>query len=133
MYQIFTVLLPLIMIGAINTSNTASAATQDREVTISVNDAYIPGGFDSKSDAFVVVNGIFQNGCYNWKGADVNIDSTKNLVEIESKATLSQQMCIMVLIPFTKEVHIGQLNSGQYTLRFKGADGTYFERSLNIE
>ena len=42
----------------------------EREVQVGISGAFIPGGFDSASDAYVIVNGVFQNGCYKWKRAD---------------------------------------------------------------
>jgi len=115
----------------------ASVLAQDqlpatKEVAVSVSDVYVPGGFDSDADAFVVANGMFPNGCYRWKGADVtNIDALNH--EIRSTATVSQGMCIMVLVPFTKEIRLGKLSSGNHTLRFLNGDGTYLEKTLSVE
>lgn len=103
----------------------------EREVLVSVADAYMPGGFDSSSDAYVVANGIFPNGCYRWKRADV---THKNKVhEVRSIASVRQGMCIMVLVPFTKEVRLGRLEAGDHAVRFINADGTYLEKELSVE
>jgi hypothetical protein len=102
------------------------------ESVIGFNSAFVPGGFDSTSDVYTVVSGIFPNSCYSWKDARVNhMDS--NLIEITGLANVTQGMCMMVLIPFQREVWIGQLNAGQYTLRFNNGDGTHFEQLLTIE
>jgi hypothetical protein len=103
-----------------------------KEVTVGVSDAYIPAGFDSDSDAFVVVSGIFPNGCYSWKGGMVNHVS-KMTHEVRSQALVSQGMCLMVLIPFSKEIRLGKLDSGEHTLRFLNGDGTYLEKKLTVE
>ena len=103
-----------------------------KEVQIGINDVYIPSGFDSNSDVFVVTSGIFPNGCYRWKGADVShVDPYTH--EVKSTAAVSQGMCIMVLVPFNKEVRLGKFSVGKHTLRFLNGDGTYLEKSLNIE
>ena len=94
---------------------------------------FIPGGFDSESDAYVVVNGLFPNGCYSWNRADVTKDVEPNIHEVRSVATVRQTMCIMVLVPFTKELHLGQLDSGDHTIRFMNGDGTFIERTLHVE
>lgn len=110
----------------------AADAPAEREVMVGINGAFVPGGFDSSSDAYVVVNGIFQNGCYKWKRAEVdNKDAFTH--EIRSIASVSQGMCIMVLIPYQKDIRLGQLPSGKHSLRFLNGDGTYLEKSLVVE
>lgn len=104
----------------------------EKEVQIGISGAFVPGGFDSSSDAYVIVNGVFQNGCYKWKRADVS--STGEFThEIRSIATVTQGMCIMVLIPFQKDVRLGQLPTGKHILKFLNGDGTYLEKSLVVE
>ncbi|KHD88375.1 MAG: hypothetical protein OM95_09575 [Bdellovibrio sp. ArHS] len=104
----------------------------EKEVQIGINGVYVPGGFDSASDVFVVVNGIFQNGCYKWKRADVShLDTYSH--EIKSIASVSPGMCLMVLIPFQKEVRLGKFAAGKHVLRFENGDGTYLEKSLIVE
>jgi hypothetical protein len=103
-----------------------------KEVQIGVNNVYVPGGFDSSSDVFVVVNGIFPNGCYKWgRAAKKDVDTFNH--EISSIADVSQGMCIMVLIPFQKEVRLGKFASGKHNLRFVNGDGTYLEKTMVIE
>ena len=110
----------------------ADSSLPEKEVQIGLSGAYVPGGFDSASDVYVIVNGIFQNGCYKWKRVDVENKDAFNH-SIKSIASVSQGMCIMVLMPFQKEVHLGKLASGKHTLRFENGDGTYFEKSMTIE
>ncbi len=111
----------------------ASAQAMDvKEVDVSVSDVFVPGGFDTGSDVFVVESGVFPNGCYSWKEARVNhISDTMH--EIRSVANVTQGMCIMVLVPFTKEVRLGQFSAGEHTLRFMNGDGTYLEKTLVVE
>lgn len=110
----------------------ASEAPAEKEVQIGISGVYVPGGFDSASDVYVVVNGIFQNGCYKWKRADVNHKDTY-FHEIKSIASVSQGMCLMVLIPFQKEVRLGRFQSGKHVLHFDNGDGTYVQKSLVVE
>lgn len=113
-------------------TSAAQATVLTKEITVSISDAYIPGGFDSEADSYVVVNGLFPNGCYSWKGALVN-HLTNTTHEIQSKATVRQGGCIMVLVPFSKEVRLGKLQSGNHLLRFLNGDGTYLEKNMHIE
>lgn len=110
----------------------AAPASGAKEVTVALNDVFVPGGFDSNSDAYVVVNGIFPNGCYKWKGATRNDLSTFEH-EITPTAIVNQGMCIQVLVPFTKDIRLGKLNSGAHTLRFLSNDGTFIEKNLIVE
>ena len=114
------------------TSAQANQTPEPKEVVIGINDVYVPAGFDSEADAYVIVNGIFPNGCYRWKGAEVTHNDTYSH-EIKSKAMVSQGLCLMVLMPFTKEVRLGQLDSGVHKLRFVNGDGTYMEKTLKVE
>jgi hypothetical protein len=107
-------------------------APVSKDVIVSLNDVYVPGGFDSTADAYVVANGLFPNGCYKWKGAEVtNVDSYNH--EIRSMASVSQGMCIMVLMPFTKEIRLGKLASGSHSLKFVSGDGTFLLKTLKVE
>lgn len=110
----------------------AADVPAEKEVVVGVNDAYIPSGFDSTSDVFVVVNGIFPNGCYRWSRAEV-AHPTTSLHEVKSVAKVSQGMCLMVLVPFTKEVRLGTIGAGEHKVRFMNGDGTYLEKGLVIE
>jgi len=103
-----------------------------RDVEIMISDAFVPGGFDSDSDAYVVASGIFPNGCYTWKQAVVTDRDSFNH-DIKSVASVSQGMCLMVLVPFTKEIKLGKLDTGKHTLRFLNGDGTYLEKSMTVE
>ena len=103
-----------------------------KEVMIGISDVFIPSGFDSQSEAYVVVSGIFPNGCYRWSKAEVkHVSKTEH--EVRSFATVQPGMCLMVLVPFTKEVSLGTLASGTHKVKFVNGDGTWLERSLVIE
>lgn len=110
----------------------AQAATEERQVQVGFSDAYIPSGFDSNSDTFVVASGLFPNGCYRWSESNVNHAGT-NVHEVRATATVSQGMCMMVLVPFTKEIHLGKLSVGAHAVRLINGDGTYIEKQINIE
>lgn len=121
----------LIMTAPQVASAEAKQATT-KDVTISVSDAFVPGGFDSQADAYVVVNGLFPNGCYRWKTAEITKDDDFSH-NIRSVAAVTQGMCIMVLVPFTKEVRLGKLATGSHTLKFLNGDGTYLQKTLTVE
>ncbi|MBX3042033.1 MAG: hypothetical protein KF789_15105, partial [Bdellovibrionaceae bacterium] len=89
-------LLPALFVFSSFASAEMPPTPADREVQIGITGVYAPGGFTASSEAFVVVNGVFQNGCYRWKKADVK-HRDDFVHEIRSYAAVSPGMCIMVL------------------------------------
>lgn len=125
----------LTLIGALSISLSVHAGNEgklEKDVLVGFSDAYIPSGFSSESDAFVVASGLFPNSCYRWKESTVDHTSDTNH-EIRASATVSQGMCLMVLVPFTKEIRLGKLSVGTHTVKLMNGDGTYIEKQLNIE
>lgn len=122
----------LAMVAALLVFQQSAFAAEEKEVQIGINGVYIPSDLRSDTDAIAVVNGIFQNGCYKWSHAEVSTDDDFNRT-VKTFAKVSQGMCIMVLIPFQKEVRLGRLNRGKHTLKFLNGDGTYLEKVLVIE
>ena len=110
----------------------ASDPTVTKDIVIAVNEVFVPGGFDSRTEAYVVVSGLFPNGCYKWKGAILK-DQDAFTHDVTSVATVSQGMCIQVLVPFSKEVKLGHLSTGTHLLHFLSNDGTYMEKKLVVE
>lgn len=103
-----------------------------KDVQIGINSVYVPGGFDSSSDVYVILHGIFPNGCYQSVRAEVaNTDAFNH--EVRTIASVNQGMCMMVLIPFQKEVRLGKFAVGEHTLRFQNGDGTFVEKKIAIE
>jgi hypothetical protein len=124
----------LLTIAALMSTASISFAqnSPSKEMVVGVSDAFVPGGFDSNSDAYVVTSGVFPNGCYSWNRATVN-SKDEYTHDIRAIANVSSGMCIMVFVPFTKEVRLGKLATGAHTLRFVGGDGTYLEKKLVVE
>ena len=123
------ILIALITIASLNVF---AEDPVTKEVPVGISGVFVPAGFDSTSDAYVVVNGVFPNGCYRWSRADeTRVDAFTH--EIRSMATVTQGMCIMVLVPFQKDIRLGKLGVGKHTLRFVNGDGTHFEKELVVE
>lgn len=136
MKSLSSLLLSVVLLGSTSAALASVQKTSElperREVVVGISDAFVPGGFDSEADAYVIVSGIFQNGCYAWNRGDVK-NVTEFNHEIRSVASVSQGMCIMVLVPFQKEIKLGKLSSGTHSLKFMNGDGTYLEKSLVVE
>ncbi|MCB0362119.1 MAG: hypothetical protein KDD35_05340 [Bdellovibrionales bacterium] len=117
----------------VTSASASSPAPKESEVVVGVVDAFIPSGFDSESEAYVVANGLFPNGCYRWKRAEVKHDWANKVHEIRSIAGVNEGMCIMVLVPFTQSITVGKLGTGEHKLRFVDGNGNYMEKALVIE
>ncbi len=102
------------------------------EKVIGVNNVYIPSGFDSTTESYVVVHGWFPHSCYKLKGATVN-HVGEMLHEVTVLANVTEGLCLAVIIPFNREVQLGRLAVGDHTVRFQNGDGTYMEKHLVIE
>jgi hypothetical protein len=117
----------------VSANSFAGAIPTTKELTIGLSEVFVPGGFSPNTDSYVVVSGMFPNSCYRWSRADVTNTTPLNH-EIRAIANVAQNtMCLMVMIPFQKEVELGHLQSGVHTIRFINGDGTYFEKTLTVE
>lgn len=130
MKTLLNIIAALSFVGIASSAMAEQTAT--KEVVVAVNNVYVPAGFDSTTDSYVVVSGVFPNGCYKWKGAEVTSPSAYEH-DVTSKAVVSQGMCIQVLVPFSTDVKLGKLQTGKHTLKFMSNDGTYMQRELVVE
>lgn len=105
---------------------------QTRKQIVGISDAYIPSGFDTGSDAFVVINGLFPNSCYRMDEARVNHIGAA-LHEVSAFADVTEGMCLMVLVPYNREVALGKLQAGDHAVRFINGDGTHWEKRFSVE
>ena len=110
----------------------ADEGVVEKIIAVGINDAYIPSGFASDTEAYVVVNGLFPNSCYSLTESKVDHVSSHQH-EVRTMATVKQSICLRVLVPFTKEISLGKLNTGRHTVRFVAEDGTSFEKSMSVE
>jgi hypothetical protein len=104
---------------------------RSKEVVVDISSVFIPNGFGT-NDPFAVISGIFPNSCYAFKGVSVN-RVTPNLHEVRAIANVRQGMCLMMLIPYSEEAALGKLDRGTHTLRFMSSNGTYTERTVEIQ
>ena len=107
-------------------------AFQSKKMVVAVTQAYIPSGFDSKSEQMVVVTGYFPNGCYSYDSFEVKHPETFRH-EVTVYANVQQAMCTMALIPYQKEVLLGVLAAGSHKLVFPSSDGTAIEQTFIVE
>lgn len=102
-----------------------------KEIAVSVNGVYIPSGFTTQTETYVVVNGLFPNGCYSLSQPKVKHITTFEH-EVMTIAKVRQGICLRVLVPFNQEIPVGRLAEGKHTFRFVADDGTSSEKQLDI-
>lgn len=104
-----------------------------KEVTLNMNDVFIPETVERGTDAKIVLTGMFPNSCYRWSRSEVtNSNGNRHQVKAMGLVTINT-MCLMVLVPYSKQVNLGQLPPGEHTLRFVNGDDTYFDRKLVVQ
>lgn len=131
MKTVLTILAAALMMGA-STSAVAAKTQLNKDVVVAVSNVFVPGGFDSNSESYVVINGMFPNGCYKFKNSQINNVSTY-VHEVTTMASVSQGMCIQVFVPYSTDVKLGKLQSGTHTLKFMSNDGTFLQKELVVE
>jgi hypothetical protein len=100
------------MAAAVN----ASAQTEPTQVNVLFGKIYVPGGFDSNDNVQLVAEGIFPNSCYKPAATKVSIDKQKKTIHLEPQAYKYGGMCLQVLLPYSREVDLGILETGTWTI-----------------
>ncbi|MEQ1663975.1 MAG: hypothetical protein ABL927_01210 [Bdellovibrionales bacterium] len=87
------------------------------QVSVPLENAYIPGGFDSNDRAQVVVEGHFPNTCYRQGPYTKILDAKSNELSINQTAFKYKGMCLMMLVPFTETVQVGIMGANNYKVK----------------
>ena len=126
--------LLLVLAGLmVSTGAVAAELPLEKEVIINIHDVHVPAGFEPNSEVYVIASGVFPNSCYKWKEARVELNKSPGIHQVKSAAAVSQGMCLMVFVPFTREINLGKLGRGEHRVQFVNGDGTYLEKSIKIE
>lgn len=121
------------LLMVVTSAGTIAQAEVSKEITIAIHDVFVPDVVAHDTDAKIVLTGMFPNSCYRWSRFEV-FSPVQTIHEIKSKAYVTMNtMCLMVLVPFSKELNLGRLNPGEHTLRFTSGDDTFFERKMIVE
>ena len=113
----FQSVLPLAI--ALGTAPAAMAAGSPLLVPSPVQKVFVPEGFDDNDNVQVVLHGHFPNACYKTGPVEAKVDQDAKTITIDPQAYYYQGFCAMVVIPFIKQVNLGVVKAGTYTLRLK--------------
>lgn len=117
----------------VTTAQAMNLDQEEKEIQVSINDALVPATVKAGDEVKAVISGLFNNGCYRYNRSTVVHDNPNDIHEVSTYALVSQGMCIMVLVPFTREVELGSFSRGEHRLRFMNGDGTYMEKRLTAQ
>jgi hypothetical protein len=104
-----------------------------KTVQMTFHNIFVPEKLVATDETYAVISGDFSSGCYAWSKAEVTPPSQAAIVEVRAYALVAQGQCLEVFVPYSKRVSLGKLAPGEYQIRFKSGDGTYFDRPLTIE
>lgn len=128
---VFLIVIGSLLSGTCIAQSWSSPLTTTKKVVVAVQDAYFVKQ-DNKSTSSFVVNGLFPNSCYSVAG--IKVDHEEDLLHtVRLYANVQQGVCMMVLIPFTVEGHLGPLSPGSHTVKFVSGDGTSFVKTVLIK
>ena len=99
-----------------------------QEKVVPISDVYVPSGFDSSSDVFLVANGLFPNSCYQLKNTRVEhagpalheVTTSANVTGIVSSRSHERARCrsaseVSLPKPRPSTPRIGPATSAQTT------------------
>jgi len=100
-----------------------------KTVTVAIQKAYIPTGFDDNDRAQITIEGSFPNTCYKVGPYATKVDPQTRTVTIQQQAYLYKGVCLQVMVPFNQTIDLGLMNTGEYKI----VDSTKGSALGNIE
>jgi hypothetical protein len=94
----------------------ALAQAMPETVSVAFEKIYVPLGFDSNDNIQMVGEGVFENSCYRPAPTAVTVDVEKKTVHLEPKAYHYGGLCLQVLLPFNRQIDVGILGAGLWTV-----------------
>lgn len=124
-------IISLVTIFSLSVSAEPGAAPPARDMVVGVSEVQVPETAKAGEEVPAVVSGVFPNGCYRWKDAQIG-QLTEDQHAVQVIASVAQGMCIMVLVPFAHEISLGSFEAGLHVIYFMGGDGTYLEKTIEV-
>lgn len=82
---------------------------------------FIPNGFDNNDNVEVVLDGYLPNTCYRMAHTQVSRVPDTNTIKITQWARVFPGLCLQIVLPYSVEVPLGQLEAGDYVVDPYGA------------
>ena len=106
---------------------------KEKEIQVNINNALVPSTANAYENVKAVISGVFPNGCYTYSHSEVLHNNNSLTHKVATFAKVNPGMCIMVLVPFTREVELGSFAPGKHKVRFVNADETYQEKVIVVQ
>lgn len=107
---------------------------ESREVIVNVNEALVPSKVEAyRENVKVQISGFFNNTCYSFNRVMTTQEKSTYTYIVETVADVQSGHCLMVLVPFMKEVNLGTFEPGIFKVRFMNGDKTFFEKQVVAE
>jgi len=97
-------------------ADTISPETTPNTVTVSIQRAFIPQGFDDNDRTQVTVEGFFPNTCYKVGPYATKVDPMSQTITIQQQAYQYNGVCLQMLVPFNQTIDLGLVSAGEYKL-----------------
>lgn len=91
--------------------------TNPNTVTVAIQKAFIPEGFDDNDRTQVTVEGFFPNTCYKVGPYATKVDPKTRTITIQQQAYHYNGVCLQMLVPFNQTIDLGIITAGEYSLR----------------
>ena len=106
------------LMGAIQTmADDISSGTTPNTVTVAIQKAFIPEGFDDNDRTQVTVEGFFPNTCYKVGPYATKVDPKTRTITIQQQAYHYNGVCLQMLVPFNQTIDLGLVSAGDYSLK----------------
>ncbi len=117
-------LLSLIVSGGIFFAPSATQSSEKGGKTFnhSVEQIFVPNGFDDNDDIVVMVYGVYDMSCEEMVSHSFEIDESNSIIYLDSKKVIhaNQQGCTENFEPFYKEYNLGTLPAAEYKVVARG-------------
>ncbi len=103
-------------------SATQSSVNTGKTTNHSVEEIFLPAGFDDNDDVVVMVYGVYDMSCEEMVSHSYEIDDSNNVIYLDSKKVVheAKQDCTENFEPFYKEYNLGTLPAAEYKVVARG-------------
>lgn len=93
-------------------------------VSVKLDRAFIPVGFDDNDNVQVTVSGVLPSNCYKIGPVKAEVDGATRTVKVNQTAYYYSGFCIPMVVPFVQTVSVGLVRDGDYNVIDKASQKT---------